>query len=375
MTSTANSAATAGGVRAPGRAPARRGPGRATLLRLALLAAGVTALWLFPWYAPNDSAVLTVSTILMWVIIGTSWNLISGFTGYVDFGHGVHFGVGGYVTGYLMTRHDWGFGATLPVAALGCAAFAALIGWPLLRLRGVYFSIAMLGAFLSMREFAFIWKPVTGGASGLVIDALVDRNWFFYMFLIGAVAVVALAVGLRRSQLGASLLAIRDDEAGAEARGINTTAVKLVVFSLAAAITGVVGSFWAYQTTFVDPNILFREDFLITVAVMATLGGLGTTWGPAVGAAVYLVLQDTFWANDSSGLFLVWFGLTLVLIVLFLPEGIAGTLQRGERSAAGRAVLRLRRRFGMRDHAAYDPVADPGSGDSDSDSDDREARR
>lgn len=338
-----------------GRTSRPRAPRRSTLVKLVLAVAGVVALWYFPWFASNDSVLLTFSTIFMWVILATSWNLISGFTGYVDFGHGVHFGIGGYVTGFLMTKHELGFLATLPLAALVCAGFAAIIGWPLLRLRGVYFSIAMLGAFLAMREFSFLWTDVTNGARGLVLPPLVDRNWFYYMFLAGAVAAVTATMWLRRSQLGASLLAIRDDEKGAEARGINTTALKLIAFTVSAGVTGVVGSFWAYQATFIDPNIMFRDDFLITLAVMATLGGLGTTWGPAVGAVVYLVVQDTLWANDSGGTFLIYFGLVLMALVLFMPEGIAGTVERGERTQLGRQIIAVRRRFfGLKDHRAYD---------------------
>jgi branched-chain amino acid transport system permease protein len=339
--------------------PSRR-PRIKTLALLAVAVAGVVVLWYFPFYAPNDSVILTFSSIFMWVILATSWNLISGFTGYVDFGHAVHFGIGGYVTGYLMTRYDMGFLSTLPLAAVVCAGFAGVIGWPLLRLRGVYFSIAMLGAFLAVRQFAFLWTDVTNGARGLILPPLVDRNYFYYMFLAGAVISLAGVMWLRRSQLGASLLAIRDDEKGAEARGINTTVLKLIAFTVSAGVTGAVGSFFAYQATFVDPNIMFRSDFLITLAVMATLGGLGTTWGPAVGAVVYQVVKNTLWANDSSGSFLIYFGLVLMALVLFMPEGIAGTLERGERTQLGRQIISVRRRwFGLQDHRSYaEPTPD-----------------
>lgn len=318
------------------------------LLPLALGAALVAGLWAYPFSGVNDSVILTMSTIFMWVILSTSWNLISGFAGYVDFGHAVHFGVGGYVAGILMVKTDLGFMSTLPVVVLVCGCFAALIGFPLLRLRGVYFSIAMLGAFLAIREIALIATPLTGGAQGLVLPPLVNRVWFYYIFLIGAAVVVAAAFWIRRSQFGGALLAIRDDEDGAEARGINTTALKLVTFVGAACITGTVGAFWAYQTTFIDPEIMFRDDFLIAVAIMATLGGLGTAWGPPIGATVYLLIQDYVWANDTSNSFLIVFGFVLILLVLFMPEGIAGTFERGERTMLGRRIQRLRHRGGRR---------------------------
>lgn len=340
----------------PGPARAESPQGRRSLLRrlvpLVVAIALFTALYAYPFTGVNDSVILTMSTIFMWIILSTSWNLISGFAGYVDFGHAVHFGMGGYVAGILMVKYEMAFMATLPVVVLVCGAFAALIGFPLLRLRGVYFSIAMLGAFLAIREIALIATPLTGGARGLVLPPMVNRMFFYYVFLIGAGIMVAAAFWIRRSQYGSALLAIRDDEDGAEARGISTTMLKLVTFVGAACVTGTVGAFWAQQTTFIDPEILFRDDFLIAVAIMATLGGLGTAWGPPVGATVYLLIQDYVWANDTSNSFLIVFGFLLIFLVLFMPEGIAGTFERGERTMLGRRIHRLRHR--NRDSEAAD---------------------
>lgn len=314
------------------------------LLPLALASVLFVGLYAYPFTGVNDSVILTLSTIFMWIILTTSWNLISGFAGYVDFGHAVHFGMGGYVAGILMVKSEMDFVATVPLVVLVCGTFAAVIGFPLLRLRGVYFSIAMLGAFLAVREIALIATPLTGGARGLVLPPMVNRVWFYYIFLIGAAVMVFAAFWIRRSQFGGALLAIRDDEDGAEARGMNTTMLKLVTFVGAACVTGVVGAFWAYQTTFIDPEIMFRDDFLIAVAIMATLGGLGTAWGPPVGATIYLLVQDYVWANDTSNSFLIVFGFLLIVLVLFMPEGIAGTFERGERTMLGRRIHRWRHR-------------------------------
>ena len=338
-------------------APAKRRSWLRRLVPLVVAVALFSALYAYPFTGVNDSVILTMSTIFMWIILSTSWNFISGFAGYVDFGHAVHFGIGGYVAGILMVKSEMGFIATLPFVVLVCGAFACLIGFPLLRLRGVYFSIAMLGAFLAIREIAQIATPLTGGARGLVLPPLVDRVWFYYMFLFGAAVMVTVAFWIRRSQYGGALLAIRDDEDGAEARGINTTALKLVTFVGAACITGTVGAFSAYQTTFIDPEILFRDDFLIAVAIMATLGGLGTAWGPPLGATVYLLIQDYVWANDTSNSFLIVFGFLLIVLVLFMPEGIAGTFERGERTMLGRRIKRLRNRGRNRDAASAEEAA------------------
>lgn len=325
-------------------AAASRHGGRVVRYRsISLLLLAVIGTGLLPYSGLNDSVLLTLSTMFMWIILSSSWNFISGFTGYVDFGHGVFFGLGGYVTGILIVKVEMPFAATVPLAALFAALFALLIGFPLLRLRGVYFSIAMLGSFLAMRELVLMATPLTEGAQGLVLPPEVNRLFFYYLYLVGAVAIVAFAWWLRRSQFGMSLLAIKDDERGAEARGINTTLLKLSVFCLSAAITGAIGACWAYEITFIDPEIMFRDSFLINVALMTVLGGLGTVWGPVVGTVLFLMVRDTLWAEQGNS-FLVVFGAFLIVIVLFMPEGIVGTVQRGERTVLGRLIKRVRER-------------------------------
>jgi branched-chain amino acid transport system permease protein len=330
-----------------------RGGGR----RAASLAA-IAALGLTPFTGLNDSLLLMLSTIFMWTILASSWNIISGFTGYVDFGHGVFFGIGGYTAGILIANHDFPFAPTIPLAMLVSGVVALVIGYPLLRLRGVYFSIAMLGLFLAVRELALIAKPLTGGSQGLILPSEVDRLFYYYLFLAGAILVVALVWWLRHSQLGMSLLAIKEDEYGAEARGVNTTALKLTAFCLSAMITGAVGACWAYEITFIDPGILFRDSFLINVAIMATLGGLGTVWGPVIGTAIFLSVRDTLWANQGTS-FLIVFGISLIVLVLFMPEGIVGTIQRGERTVMGRLIRRLRHRGQAKGEASHSAVAVP----------------
>lgn len=340
---------------APPRGRAARGR-RAPRARLGVLAVGIVGLVFLPSAGINDSLLLTLSTIFMWIIVSSSWNFISGFAGYVDFGHGVFFGLGGYVTGLLIVKADLPFWPTVPAAAFFSALFALVIGYPLLRLRGVYFSIAMLGSFLAVREIILISRPLTEGAQGLILPPAVNRTFFYYTFLVGALAVILLAWWVRRSQFGTSLLAIKDDEEGAEARGINTTMLKLTVFCLSAGITGAVGGCWAYQMTFIDPEIMFRDSFLINVAIMATLGGLGTVWGPVIGATLFLLVRDTLWASQGNS-FLVVFGAFLVVLVLFMPEGIVGTVQKGERTVLGRLIRRWRLRAAPDRHSDGAPRA------------------
>ncbi|MEM7126620.1 MAG: branched-chain amino acid ABC transporter permease [Chloroflexota bacterium] len=285
----------------------------------------------------------TLAQLFMLITVASNWNLIGGMTGYVDFGHAVFFGVGAYTIGALVTTTSdnilWftpelSFWAALPFAGLAAALFALLIGLPTLRLRGPYFSIAMLGVFVAMREITRVAKPITGGGSGLTLppqNALFGfpQDWFRmgeYLVMVGVMGLaVFVAWWIRRSEFGQSLIAIREDEVGAEMRGINTTFHKIVIFMVASFLTGIVGGFWAWQNTFIDPDVVFFETRTIEMVMMSMLGGLGTVWGPPLGAALLYNLQDLIWANLGDVHLLV-LGSTMILLVLFLPEGILGTL-------------------------------------------------
>lgn len=298
----------------------------------------------------------TLNQLFVLITLASSWNLIGGMTGYVDFGHAVFFGIGAYTLGVMVTpvqnvllfAPQVSFWQALPFAGLMAALFALLIGLPTLRLRGPYFSIAMLGTFVAMREIIRASRPVTGGGSGLT---LVPQNalfglpqefnrfgeYYFVLFLMGTV--VALAWYIRRSEFGQSLIAIREDEVGAEMRGINTTFHKIAIFMTAAFFTGLVGAFWAWQNVFIDPDVVFFETRTIEMVMMSMLGGLGTVWGPPLGATLLYFLQDIIWANLGD-IHLLVLGSLLILLVLFLPEGILGTLSDRSNTSLGRLLSR-----------------------------------
>ncbi|MFQ5410051.1 MAG: branched-chain amino acid ABC transporter permease, partial [Anaerolineales bacterium] len=285
--------------------------------------------------------------MFMLVTLASNWNLTGGFTGYVDFGHAVFFGLGAYGTGVVMHRLRplfLGSSPTYPgimetplslfwpaliVGGLAAAVFALLIGWATLRLKGPYFSIAMLGTFVAMREIVRVSKPLTGGGEGLTLPPYLNRMLFYYVTMGLAILVIALMYWIRRTEFGASLIAIREDEVGAEMRGINTTLHKITAFWIAAFLSGLVGGMWAFQNTFIDPDIVFFESRTVELVMMTMLGGLGTVAGPVIGAALIYWLRDVVWANFLQ-FHLIAQGVLLILIVLFVPEGIMGTL--GDRS-------------------------------------------
>jgi len=314
--------------------------GSLLLLILALLALPL------PQFLSEDSDLITNSLLFsftqmfMLVTLTSNWNMIGGYTGYIDFGHAVFFGLGAYGTGILMAKAGWFFPPAMLAGALVAAIFAILIGSATLRLKGPYFSIAMLGTFVAVREIVRVVKPLTGGGTGLTLPPYLNRPLFYYITLVLAIFAVALSWAIRRTQFGATLIAIREDEVGAEMRGINTTLHKITIFTIASFLTGVVGGLWAYQNTFIDPDVVFFPARTVEMVMMAMLGGLGTVAGPVIGAALIYWLRDVVWANFLQ-FHLIVQGLLLILIVLFVPEGVLGTFADPGSTKLGRAWARL----------------------------------
>ena len=311
------------------------------LLLLLLLA-------LYPYTGVSSVALFVGSQIFVLVTLASNWNLIGGMTGYVDFGHAVFFGIGAYMMGILVTgtplliSPEWGFWQALPASGVAAALFALLVGLPTLRLKGPYFSIAMLGTLVAMREIARVLRPITGGGVGLNLPPLLNRLGDYYLMLAVMGLVVSLIWWIQRSEFGQSLIAIREDEIGAEMRGINTTLHKIAAFMIAAFFTGIVGGFWAWQNTYIDPDVVFVEARTVEMVMMSMLGGLGTVWGPPLGAVVIYYMEDLLWTNlfDSH---LLALGVLLVAIVLFMPEGILGTLGDRSSTSLGRLLSRVGR--------------------------------
>ncbi len=279
----------------------------------------------------TNSELFTLTLLLTTVGVSINWNLTGGFTGYVDFGHAVWFGIGAYVTGILMSLQTnglgigWPFVPSLIVASGVAAVMAALIGRATMRLKGPYFSIAMLGTFVAMREIVRVSEPLTGGGVGLTLPPYQNRPLFYYVQLGLVVALLLFTWWLRGTRFGSTLVAIREDELGAEMRGINTTRNKVAVFTFSGFSTGLFGGLWAYQNTFIDPDIAFVEVRTIDAVMGTMLGGLGTVTGPVVGSAFLFLLRELIWANFLDWHLLIQ-GLLLIGIVLFLPKGMIGVL-------------------------------------------------
>jgi branched-chain amino acid transport system permease protein len=289
------------------------------------LAAVVVALAAYPLVG-TGYGVRAMLQLFMWVALASSWNLISGLTGYVSFGHVAFFGAGAYTTGILVNELGWPW---LPAALAGGAAGAVLavvIGVPCLRLKGPYFAIAMLGLNEVLRALVSYFEGLTGGGNGLSLPTLHATVPIYYAMGLTAAVLVGVTYLVITSRFGLRLMTIREDEVAAEAMGIDTFRHKLYALLLSAVGPGIVGGLAARDMGYIEPISVFPLATTITMIVMVLFGGKGTVWGPVLGAAALFAFQEVVWARFIY-LHQLLFGAIIVAVVLLMPRGVLGLLQ------------------------------------------------
>jgi len=269
----------------------------------------------------------TMLQLFMWIALAQSWNLISGLTGYVSFGHVAFFGIGAYTTGILVTKLGWPWLAACLAAGVMAMVLALVIGWPCLRLKGPYFAIAMLGLNEVLRVIVSYYEGLTGGGSGLSMPTLHASVPIYYTMGLVALSVTGLTYVIITSRFGLRLMTIREDEVAAEAMGIDTFRYKLYAFLISAAAPGIVGGLAARDQGYIEPMSVFPLITTITMIVMVLFGGKGTIWGPVLGAVLLFTFQEIVWARFIY-LHQLFFGAIIVAVVLLMPRGILGVLQQ-----------------------------------------------
>ena len=266
---------------------------------------------------------------MMYVVLALSWNIISGFTGYTSFGHVIFYGIGAYACAILVADHGWHWLPTLLVAAGVAAAVGVALGYPVLRLKGPYFAIAMLGAAEGMRVVATVWDGLTHGGLGISLPSVENSIATYYAMLGLMLITILVAYAVGHSRFGIHLNAIREDEIAAEALGINATAYKLAAFALSAVFPAVAGGIQAYKVLYIDPQSVFFVQITIAMALMSMLGGKGTVIGPIVGAVLLYTAQELTWVNFPTA-HLIAYGLFIVIVARFMPRGLVGfAIDRG----------------------------------------------
>jgi branched-chain amino acid transport system permease protein len=290
------------------------------------LAVAVAALALYPLEA-TGYGIRFMLQLFMWIALAQSWNLISGLTGYVSFGHVVFFGMGSYTAGILIVKASWPWLVASLAGGIMAMILALVIGWPCLRLKGPYFAISMLGLNEVLRVAVSYYEGLTGGGSGLSLPTLYVSVQIYYVMGLVAVGVTALTYVIVTSRFGLRLMTIREDEVAAEAMGIDTFRYKLYAFALSAVGPGIAGGLAARDQGYIEPISVFPLIMTITMIVMALFGGKGTIWGPVLGAVILFSFQEMVWARFIY-LHQLLFGAIIVAVVLLMPRGILGVLQQ-----------------------------------------------
>ncbi len=262
------------------------------------------------------------TTVAMFVVMASGWNIIGGLTGYASFGNIAFFGLGAYTVGVLVANLRWPFGLALVVAPVVPALFALIIGLPLLRLRGHYFAVATLGVGVAVGEVVNNVGQL-GASTGLFLPIARSDLLFFYLMLAAAVLAVLTTWVILRTRFGYGLLAIRENEEAAAVIGVNTTFYKVGAFCIAAALTGLAGGIFAQWNSFINQENVFALSDNVQMILMAVLGGAGTVLGPVAGAiSLELIIQSLAGGGSGSVFSQIGLGLLLVVCVIFIPRGV-----------------------------------------------------
>jgi len=303
------------------------------LLFLALLAA-------MPWIGSDTVIQFGINTLLL-ATLAQGWNMIGGFTGYPSFGNSVFYGLGTYGTAIAMSNYGLPFPVGLACGAGLGVVCAVIFGLPILRLRGPYFAIATLGLSAVMAAIVSNLN-IAGNNIGLILP-LFRGDALFYELALGVLVLATLTVfWLSKSRFGAGLVAIRENEDAAAVMGINATLYKVCALAISAFFSALVGGIHAYWITFIDPSSAFDASLNVKMVIMAVFGGPGTVFGPIVGTFILSAISEVL-ASSVSTVASLFFGIVIVLAVVFMPKGLVDLVAGFRRSGVRYFIENMRR--------------------------------
>jgi len=284
------------------------------------IGAALVALAGAPWFASPSLIQFAISALLL-ATLAQSWNIIGGYAGYASFGNSVFYGLGSYGTAIAMVQWHWPFGFGLAVGALLAVAFAVLLGLPVLRLRGHYFAICTL-ALAEVMTAIVSNLDLAGRNTGLVLP-LLRGDALFYELALALLVLTTLAVlWIAHSRFGFGLIAIRENEEAAAVMGVDTTLYKVAAFALSGFFTSLAGGVHAYWITFLDPVSAFDIGLNVKMIIMSIFGGPGSVLGPVIGAFLLSGISELL-STEISTVAALFFGVVIVLAVVFMPRGLA----------------------------------------------------
>ncbi len=301
-------------------------------LKLVALLIVVAVALLVPVFETDPATVNVAVFTAMYVGLATAWNIMGGYTGYVSLGHAAFFGFGAYAFGLVLAHLGIQAGYEpflfVPVAGALTVVLALLIGWIALRTRAATFVIVTIAMMFMIQLLAENLVGLTGGGSGLSFPVppwsgdFFDTPFYYAMLLMAAIS-LAISWWIRRSKFGLGLLAIRDDEDKALAVGVPAHTYKLTAFVISAGLVGMIGAIYGYYVTYIYPQYAIDPLVGISLVLMVFLGGLGTLWGPVLGAVILEPAQLWLAYNfGASRLYLVFYAAVFLVVILLLPRGI-----------------------------------------------------
>jgi len=265
--------------------------------------------------------------LLMNIALGTAWNLIGGFAGQLSLGHAAFFGMGAYAATLAHLRWNLPGWQGIWLGGMLSLLVALMLGWICFRLKGPYFALATIALAEVLRLVAQNWKEMTQGSEGLLIllPLFSHKSQFYYAALFITFVTVLAATLVRHSKLGYYLFAIREDQEAAESLGVNLLGYKLIALLVSAFFTALAGGFYAFYVGFIDPASTLTVERSVEMVLPAIIGGIGTVFGPAVGAVAITGLSEGLRLWFLSAHYLIY-GVLVVVVILFMPEGILGSL-------------------------------------------------
>jgi branched-chain amino acid transport system permease protein len=288
----------------------------------------------------NDYVFFAGYTVLQFIVLATAWNILGGYTGYVNFGSAAFFALGAYATVFWHKFYPLPIPLLIVVGAVVSGIVGLGMGYLTLRLRGAFFAIATLALAVVLQTLVVNWDYVGGSRGAYIIrpnDIAVIGPYIQYLFLLMlALVVIALTIarGIERSQLGYGFATIRDDELAAEASGVPTLRLKLVATTISGALMGMAGAPFPYYIGYLQPSSAFGLEYAVNSIAMPMIGGTTSWAGPLIGAVLLGSLQQIATVTISSAVNLLIVGLLLVAFVIIAPNGIIGLVQGWTRGRA-----------------------------------------
>jgi branched-chain amino acid transport system permease protein len=266
--------------------------------------------------------------LFMWIALSGCWNISSGYTGYIDFGPVVYFGIGSYVTAVSMTMLNIPFFLSVVLAGIIALVISLIMGMPTLKLKGAYFAIATFAFAESMKQIILSFDRTFHikffmGSHGITVPISNNYRMFYYLMLFMAGIVVVTTFFVEKTRFGLALKAINESEQASEMIGIDTTMIKLSAYMISAFFISIIGGIYAYWVTYITPDDVFNVHKTVQMVIMSLLGGMGTLIGPVLGATFLSTVSEYLGAEFVEN-YLIIVGIIVVLVILIEPSGLYG---------------------------------------------------